>query len=207
MADDFDDDLEDREPWLRNEASEDLYFQEELPVIEEFINSRPDRVYYERQLQVRYEDKYFHWVTTRVLNELVADRLIRSETLPMGASKVRFFFSNRLRYWRRQAKETLALIMRYSQADFIRALGHQAEMLFDAAMPREGFIPVAQNVREYGGRKWEESQENLDRIFVRDGIAYGAEIKNTLRYIDGAELASKLKMCQYLGPVLYLSRE
>jgi hypothetical protein len=40
---------------------------------------------------------------------------------------------------------------------------------------------------------------NLDRIFERDGIAYGAEIKNTLMYIPPDELAVKLDMCDFLG--------
>ena len=40
---------------------------------------------------------------------------------------------------------------------------------------------------------------NLDRVFERDGIPYGAEIKNTLAYIDRGELHVKLRMCFYLG--------
>jgi hypothetical protein len=39
----------------------------------------------------------------------------------------------------------------------------------------------------------------LDRVYVRDGIAYGAEIKNKLGYMDRDELTIKLKMCRHLG--------
>lgn len=71
--------------------------------------------------------------------------------------------------------------------------------MFDAALPTVNFIPVARNVNQYEGRQWTETGENLDRIFVRDGIAYGTEIKNTLDYIPRKEFHSKLKMCKVLG--------
>ena len=199
MADDFDDDIGDREPWVGNVSAQDRYVEGASTAILKFIQENPEGVFYERQLQVQYEGPYYHWVTTRALNELVGRKLIKSDELPLGGSKMRFFFSKEARYWKRKAGKVRALVRQYSQADFIRALGRQAEMLFDAAMPREGFIPVDQNVREYEGRKWEETGENLDRIFVRDGIGYGAEIKNTLRYIEGDEFLSKLRMCEHLG--------
>jgi hypothetical protein len=34
---------------------------------------------------------------------------------------------------------------------------------------------------------------------VRDGVAYGVEIKNTLKYIPSDEFAVKLEMCRFLG--------
>ena len=72
-------------------------------------------------------------------------------------------------------------------------------MLFEAALARAGFMPVAQAVREYKERKWTETEHNLDRVFERDGVAYGAEVKNTLRYIDAKEFSIKLRMCEWLG--------
>ena len=42
------------------------------------------------------------------------------------------------------------------------------------------------------------TDHNLDRIYVRDGIAYGTEIKNTLPYIPADELATKILLCQFL---------
>lgn len=200
--DDFDD--EDREPWLGEEETEDRYADEAAATLEAFINANPQQVFFERQLQVRFEKQYYHWITSRVLNELAQEKLIRSEWLAMNvrgapSTRIRFFFSTRLRYWRRRAKDVLKIVATYSQVEFTKALGCQAEMLFDAALPKEGFIPVAQNAREYGGRRWEETGHDLDRIFVRDGVAYGAEIKNKLAYIEGKEFLIKLRMCRYLG--------
>ena len=62
-----------------------------------------------------------------------------------------------------------------------------------------GFLPTARNVKTYKGKEWKETDQDLDRVFERDGIAYGAEIKNTLKYIPRHELTVKIKMCQHLG--------
>jgi len=72
-------------------------------------------------------------------------------------------------------------------------------MMFDAAMATGGFLPTAKNVRSFRGKTWTQTEHNLDRIFERDGTAYGAEIKNTLPYIPQSELAVKTTICQYLG--------
>ena len=89
----------------------------------------------------------------------------------------------------------------YCDPTFNAAIGHQAEMLFDAALARQGFQPVAEDVREYQGRKWGGSGQNLDRIYVRDGVGYGAEIKNKLGYIEWPELEVKAEMRRALGLV------
>ena len=112
---------------------------------------------------------------------------------------MRFFFSNKLRYWKRIATEVRKIVLEYSDVDFTNAFGHHAEMLFDAALPKEGFLPVAQDVKEYNGKRWDESDHNLDRIFVRDGVAYGTEIKNQLAYLEFNEFSTKLRICQHLG--------
>lgn len=70
--------------------------------------------------------------------------------------------------------------------------------MFDAALPRFGFMPKERKVRSYAGREWTETGHNLDRVFERDEIPYGAEIKNTLEYIPRDELRIKLRMCQWL---------
>lgn len=209
MSDEFEDELAESEPWEEEYVS-DHYVGEAEDVLFALINENPDKVYYERQLQVRFEKDFYHWITSRALDELVDQKIIQSDTLPMklgkqrgaegraASAKIRFFFSNKLRYWKRKANATLKIVSAYSEPGFTRGLGRQAEMLFDAALPKEGFIPVAENVREYEGRKWEESEHDLDRIFVRDGVAYGAEIKNKLAYIDGKEFTTKLRMCRHL---------
>jgi len=55
----------------------------------------------------------------------------------------------------------------------------------------------------FTGRFWTfgdtETGHDLDRLYGRDGIVYGAEIKNTLKYIPPYEHVTKLKMCRVLG--------
>jgi hypothetical protein len=89
--------------------------------------------------------------------------------------------------------------LRFSEPSFRAALGTHGELMFDAAVPRGGFLPAGSNIRSYGGKTWTETNHNLDRIFERDGIAYGTEIKNTLPYIEKAELDVKVRMCRFLG--------
>jgi hypothetical protein len=55
------------------------------------------------------------------------------------------------------------------------------------------------NVREFKGRLWAETENNLDFIFERDGQAYGVEVKNTLGYMEYEEFQVKIRLCQFLG--------
>jgi hypothetical protein len=120
----------------------------------DLFNERGDAIFYERQLQVFVEDDYFHWVTSKALKELVDERRINTDLLKLGyeadsaggslpddwnvGTSVRFFWSVRKRYWRRDAVEVLKLIREYSEPSLTRAYGRQAEMLFDAALPKSG---------------------------------------------------------------------
>ena len=201
MADD-----EERE-WLSDEEFEDKYVERARRDLAQVINCRPEDVFYERQLQVRFERRYYHSVTARALDQLAADGEVLSQRLPFtfgesgGEVPLRFFFSKKLRYWTRKANEIRKLVAAYSDPMFNAAVGHQAELLFDVALAREGFMPVAENVSEYHGRRWEASGHNLDRIYVRDGVGYGAEIKNKLGYMEWPELEVKAEMCRALGLV------
>jgi len=71
-------------------------------------------------------------------------------------------------------------------------------MLVDAGLPSVGFVPKARNVNQFAGIQWTETKHNLDRIFEKDGILYGTEIKNRLSYISQDEFLTKLKMCETL---------
>jgi len=208
VGDDFDE-IE-RDVW--HEDGEDAYVTDARGELLKLINARPQEVFYERQLQVFFENQFYHWVTSKALDELAEDREVQSGFRPLtryggGAAKARFFFSTQLRYWTRKANEAVKLISEYSDPVFTRAVGRQAEMLFDAGLARFGFIPQAQETNEYGGKRWGESDEDLDRIYIRDDLAYGAEIKNKLGYIEAEELFAKIRMCQHLGLVpLFIAR-
>ncbi len=99
------------------------------------------------------------------------------------------------------------IVLSFSDQAFTRALGVQGELLIDAGLPRVGFQPLGHTVREWEGRSWLETNHDLDRVFHRDGINYGTEIKNRLGYIPREEFDAKLRMCQALNLVpLFVAR-
>jgi len=91
------------------------------------------------------------------------------------------------------------IIEEYSQDHITRSCGHRAEDLFCNALAMRGFMPKAKKVKEYADKKWGKTGHDLDFVFMRDEVAYGCEIKNTLGYIDKEELKVKLEMCAYFG--------
>jgi hypothetical protein len=79
--------------------------------------------------------------------------------------------------------------------------------MFDAALPTIGFMPKARDVRQYQGRISTRTGRNLDRVFEKDGLIYGTEIKNKLEYIERDELKDKLGICHDLALIpLFIMR-
>jgi len=169
-------------------------------LLKEVFGNHSEEVFYGRQIEVMVERTFFHWITNAALAELVAEGKIQTKKLPVRAGlEARFYWSKGVRYWKREANKIVTLIRRYSVEEVSRAIGDHGELMFDAALPRFGFMPVAWNTQEYKGRKWTTTGHNLDRVFERDEVGYGAEIKNTLDYIEREELESKIGMCKELG--------
>lgn len=198
--DDYDpEELSDPED-ARPGPADDPAVQELEPQLEALFDTEPETVFFENQLAIRFEDKYFHWVTVRTLKELRDSGKIGSELQKLGpTTQLRFYFNRSNRYWKRRAAELRKLVLMYSDPSFTPVLGTQGELLIDAGLPRVGFMPVADTVRTWNGITWTESGHDLDRIFVRDGVHYGVEIKNRLGYIGQTELSIKLQMCQAMG--------
>jgi len=194
----------DYEPDLDEEDEEarprDAVIDEAKDEIREFFERERTGVFYKQQLEVIFEDDYFHWITSRALSELAAEGHLaaEAEALP-GVGNIILYRAPTHRYWRRQAQDIVELVTQFSDPAFTAALGAQGELMFDAALPSAGFLPDGRNVRSYRGRDWGETEHTLDRVFVRDGIPYGAEIKNTLKYIPRKELKVKMRMCEHLG--------
>ena len=138
-------------------------------------------------MEVIFEKGYFHWVTRRGLRELVEERRLVLETVPLtGAIPLHVYRRPSNRNWRRKANALAHMLTEFSPGTPLgSSLGQHGELMFDSAMARFGFIPVARKVRGWNGRQWSESGHDLDRVYQRDGIDYGAEIKNTLKYFRG----------------------
>lgn len=164
-----------------------------------FIEGNPGEVFYEMQLEVIFEGDYFHWITTKALAQLRDARKIGSSLEVLKkVGRIRFYFHIKNRYWKRKAAEIRKLVEQFSEPAFTRALGNQGELLVDAALPSVGFVPKARDANQFAGRQWTETKHNLDRIFEKEGVFYGTEIKNRLSYISQAELYTKLKVCDTL---------
>lgn len=168
--------------------------------LKRFFDEHRNEVYYERQLEVLFEDRFFHWITEYALKRLREGGVVASRLEELsGIGRIRFYFHPKHRYWKRQSKEIRRLVLRFSEPQFTKALGDHAELLFDAALPAFGFIPKGRAVTSFDDKTYTKTGHDLDRVFERDGIFYGAELKNTLSYIGVTEYRIKLQMCRELG--------
>ncbi|MFH1226640.1 MAG: hypothetical protein V1701_01900 [Planctomycetota bacterium] len=178
----------------------DGYFSQAQADIRALYEQNKESVFYIRQLQVKFEKKYFHWITNNAIIGLLKLGYLKDFRFSKEkGTSTRFFIHYSNRYAQRQINKLEKIIEEYSQDHITRSCGHRAEDLFCNALAMKGFMPVAKKVREYKGKKWEKTGHDLDFIFSKDNIGYGCEIKNTMGYIDKEELEIKLEMCSFLG--------
>ena len=60
-------------------------------LIADLFRAQPERVFYERQIQVLHERRFFHWIIGRALGELAAEGRIGTALVPLvGPINVRF---------------------------------------------------------------------------------------------------------------------
>jgi len=183
-----------------NESGPDSYFLEAQRKIREIYEKDKESVYYLRQMQIKFEEDYFHWITNNaMLSLLKLGFLIDIRMQREKGTGTRYFIHKSNRYPRRRIKRMEKLVQEYSDDTITRSCGHRAEDLFCSGLALRGFIPKAKKVRSYGGVKWEKTGHDLDFVFEKDGVAYGCEIKNTLGYIQKDEMVTKLEMCEHLG--------
>lgn len=188
-------DSEDYEYEYTDDASEKAASKELI----RFFNKNEERVFYSRQVEVIFEDKYFHWITNRSLRQLVEKGLINTakEKLSYG-SDINLYWNKRYRYYKRETKKLKALVEAYADPNICAALGLQGEALVLEGFARRGFALKARETREFNNKKWTETENNIDFIFEKEGISYGVEVKNTLRYIEREEFDIKIRLCHWL---------
>lgn len=158
------------------------------------------RVMYNRQVEVLLERRFFHWITNKALRELVDEGKLSAHVYSIERElHVKCMFNPKHRYYKRQARELVDIIRKYSNPLVTDACGKQAENIFLNGLAVRRFLPVGRDINEYRGKKWVKTNENLEYIVERDDVAYGCEVKNRLDYIERDELESKLEMCRFLG--------
>jgi hypothetical protein len=191
---DYLDEVEERPP--------DPFERQAINALRAFFEANRERVFTSRQVEVAFEDRFFHWITHRALKALAEEGTIvfEQKTLSYGAP-INLGWHRSNRYTRRQVKEVMALVEQYSHPEFTAALGNTAELLVSDGFGRFGFVQRGRNAREFGGKRWVKTEHNMDFLFERDGRVYGVEVKNTLPYIRDDELATKLELCAYLNLV------
>ncbi len=144
------------------------------------------------------------------MEELVAEDKLAAGEVVLGepTNSLRIYRAKSYRNWKREASEMAELVKGFSPGTPLGdSIGQHGELMFDAAFAYAGFTIAAKNVSDWNGRKWVGSGHDLDRIYLRDGIAFGAEIKNTLKYIPQHEFDIKLDMCRDLRLVpLFITR-
>jgi len=176
----------------------DSYFLRAQEDIKELYENDRESVYYIRQIQVKFEKKYYHWITNNAIIGLYKMGYLRDIRIPREAgTSTRYFVHRSNRYAKRKISKLERVIEEYSQDHITRSCGHRAEDLFFKGLAMRGFMPVAEKVRELNGKKWEKTGHDLDFVFERDNIQYGCEIKNTFGYIDKETLQRKLEMCSF----------
>lgn len=180
------------------EQPRDTAIDSAIERIRTFFDQSPKRLFYSTQIETSLERGFFHWVTGKGLLELANARKIQRAPVVVQEKTVNFYAHPKHRYWQRERKEMVALLERIFDSDFTHAIGRHGELMFDAALGRNGFCAEAKNTKIWKDRTWEESNHNLDRIVTKDGRAYGVEIKNTQNYISRDELRIKVQICKHL---------
>jgi hypothetical protein len=168
--------------------------------VRELFETHRERVFYSRQIEVLFEDRFFHWVTNRAVRALTSEGVIVADdrVVPSTNGAITLLWHRSYRYPRRAAAATLALVDEYSNPNIGAALGLQGEAHVLEGFASRGFVMRGRESREFDGVEWRTTQHDLDFIFERDAVVYGVEVKNRLGYMAEAELDVKLAMCAHL---------
>ena len=139
-------------------------------------------------------------MSNRAIKELIQKGQIQTETRTLVTGGViKLLWHRGYRYYKREAKRVVKLVEEYAHTDVGRALGQHGERMVMEGFARSEFILKGQEKNEYRGKKWTETEHDMDMIFERDGQAYGIEVKNTLTYMEYNEFKIKIRLCEKLG--------
>ena len=120
-----------------------------------FFDRHRDKVFFSRQIEVMYEDRWFHWITNRALRDLISRGLIQNETRQIaGNRELHLMWHRSNRYYRREAARLVQLVDEYSDPNIGAALGLQGEALVLEGFARRQFVMMGRNTREFRSATW-----------------------------------------------------
>ena len=93
----------------------------------------------------------------------------------------------------------MGLVDEYAHPNVGAAVGIHGESMALAAFAGAEFVLKGKETRRYEEKEWVRTDHDLDFIFVRDHLAYGVEVKNTLGYLDYAEFDVKVSLAKFIG--------
>jgi hypothetical protein len=161
-----------------------------------------DSVFYKKQIQVIFENRYPHDITGKAVNELIVeDKFLKDEPRTFGKNKnvpIIFVCRRNLRYISNEIKRKIKIIDKFSDDELNEGVGKYAEILFNHMFTKNQFKIISRHTNTFRGKTWRKSSRDLDFIIEKDGISYGGEIKNTFDYMPQDEFEEKLDMCQFL---------
>jgi len=156
-------------PAQEAEPRQDPYVDQCAESLLAFFREHRDEVFYMKQLEVLWEKKYYHWITARALSLLEGGEIRTVSKKVREGIQPKFFFHRRNRYHK-------------------RAIGSHAENLFLLALLERGAQHQSRNSKEHGGKKWTDSDHDMDFISEIGSLPYGFEVKNTWDYIEREEM-------------------
>ena len=172
-----------------------------------------------RELQVRLEKEFFPWVVGRATTALLREKKLRSHGY-RGRRRIgrgvpsRFFSLPNTPYAEieeiiRKKREVSALVN--NQLTGEAPAGYHAENIFLEALTGPlGFKLHGQNTSEFGGHrvkgKSNKQPPDLDFIIERDGVIYGVDVKNWIKYdtVSKNEIISKVSVALQLRVVPFI---
>jgi len=178
---------------------------------------RDVRVATDRELKVRLERDFFPWVTSRALERLLRKGVIQKIGYPGRPSRSggteAFYVEAGTSYDEVQdlvrRKRCIANTLRDLLTGVSEPATH-AENLFYDAFIRLGFTVHGRDVTEFRGRKAQgvagREPPNIDFVIERDGLIYGVDIKNWIRYEYDSrnEIENKVRVALSLRTVPWI---
>jgi hypothetical protein len=127
--------------WDGEGTGEDSYEQDVREKLIELFERNQKKVFFSRQLEVRLEDDYFHWVTNRAIRALVEEGSIKDETRSMQSTgEIHLLWHPSFRYFKREAAKLVKLVEEYSHPNIAGAIGLHGESMVLEGFARHEFV-------------------------------------------------------------------